>query len=402
MTETDLPNGPLTGIRVIDLTRILAGPICTMNLGDMGAEIIKIERPGKGDDTRDWGPPFVEGQAAYFLCANRSKKSVTLDLKNEQGKDILRQLIAKSDVVVDNFKTGTMEKWGFTEEWFKVQAPHVVQCQITGYGDKGPKAGLPGYDFILQAESGLMSITGNIDCGPAKYGVAIVDVCTGQNAAMCILAALNARHTTGKGQRIELSLFNTSLAMLVNIGSSYLVNGERPGRFGNAHASIVPYRDFSTKDGDIVIAVGNDTQFSRLAEALGHPEWATDEDFRTNAQRVENRVALELSINESLASKSADEWIKSFEADGIPCSKINAADEAIECAQAQAHDMVVELDHPTIGSLRMLGVPYTFSETPAKAGQAPPLLGADTEDVLSELLNIDAEKLAELRIKNII
>jgi len=402
MTNKDLPNGPLTGIRVIDLTRILAGPICTMNLGDMGAEILKIEQPGKGDDTRDWGPPFIDGQAAYFLGANRSKKSVTLNLKNEKGKEILRQLIQKSDVVIDNFKTGTMEKWGFTEDWYQDQAPRVVYCQITGYGDKGPKAGLPGYDFILQAESGLMSITGNIDRGPAKYGVAIVDVCTGQNAAMCILAALNARHTTGTGQRIELSLFNTSLAMLVNIGSNYLVNGKRPGRFGNAHASIVPYRDFSTKDGDIAIAIGNDTQFARLAETLDHAEWAMSDDFKTNASRVENREALELAINEAMVDKTSDEWIKLFEADGIPCSKINAVDEALESEQAQAHDMVVERDHPTIGALKMLGVPYTFSETPAEAGQAPPLLGADTDDVLSELLNIDAENLAELREHKII
>ncbi|MBT3914743.1 MAG: CoA transferase [Rhodospirillaceae bacterium] len=402
MTNKDLPNGPLTGIRVIDLTRILAGPICTMNLGDMGAEILKIEQPGKGDDTRDWGPPFVEGQAAYFLGTNRSKKSITLDLKNEQGKEILRQLIQKSDVVIDNFKTGTMEKWGFTEDWYQVEAPHVVQCQITGYGSKGPKAGLPGYDFILQAESGLMSITGSLDRGPAKYGVAIVDVCTGQNAAMCILAALNARHTTGKGQRIELSLFNTSLAMLVNIGSSYLVNGNRPGRFGNAHASVVPYRDFSTKDGDIAIAVGNDTQFARLADTLGHAEWAVSDAYKTNASRVENREALELAINEAMVDKTSDEWIAMFEADGIPCSKINAVDEALESEQAQAHDMVVERDHPTIGALKMLGVPYTFSDTPAEAGDAPPLLGADTENVLSELLNIDPEKIAELRQNKII
>tara|TARA_B100000315_G_scaffold123899_1_gene113900 strand:- start:6557 stop:7765 length:1209 start_codon:yes stop_codon:yes gene_type:complete len=402
MTETNLPNGPLTGIRVIDLTRILAGPICTMNLGDMGAEILKIEQPVKGDDTRSWGPPFIDGQAAYFLGANRSKKSVTLDLKNEQGQEILRDLIKKSDVVIDNFKTGTMEKWGFTEDWYTDQAPRVVQCQITGYGGKGPKAGLPGYDFILQAESGLMSITGNIDRGPAKYGVAIVDVCTGQNAAMCILAALNARHTTGKGQRIELSLFNTSLSMLVNIGSNYLVNGKRPGRFGNAHASIVPYRDFTTKDGDIAIAVGNNTQFARLAASLGHAEWAASDDYKTNASRVENRVALELAINESMADKSADEWIKLFEADGIPCSKINAVDEALESAQSQAHDMVVERDHPTIGTLKMLGVPYTFSETPARAGQAPPLLGADTDNVLTELLGIDQAEIESLRSQGIV
>ena len=402
MNQTDPSDGPLKGLRVIDLTRILAGPICTMNLGDMGAEIIKIEQPGKGDDTRTWGPPFIEGEAAYFLGANRSKKSVTLDLKSEEGREILGALIQKSDVVIDNFKTGTMKDWGFTEDWFKQNAPRVVQCQITGYGDKGPKAGLPGYDFLLQAESGLMSLTGDTDRGPAKYGVAIVDVCTGQNAAMCILAAINARHTTGRGQRIDISLFNSSLAMLVNIGSNVLINGQRPGRFGNAHASIVPYRDFSTKDTDIAIAVGNDRQFARMAASVGHPEWAEDEDYKTNAARVANRDVLEPAIAAALTAKTCEDWIKIFEADGIPCSKINAVDEALNSAQAKTHDMVVEVDHPTIGTLKMLGVPYTFSETPAKAGKAPPLLGADTSEVLSEVLDLTEDEIEVLHAGDVI
>jgi succinate---hydroxymethylglutarate CoA-transferase len=400
---TDQQNyGPLKGLRVLDLTRILAGPICTMNLGDMGAEIIKIEQPGKGDDTRSWGPPFIEGEAAYFLGINRSKKSVTLDLKSDDGQDILRTLIQKSDVVIDNFKTGTLERWGFTEDWFKANAPRVIQCQITGYGDKGPKAGLPGYDFLLQAESGLMSITGDVDRGPAKLGVAIVDVCTGQNAAMCILAALNARHTTGKGQRIEVSLFNTSLAMLTNIGSNVLVTGNTPRKFGNAHASIVPYRDFPTQDSEIAIAVGNDGQFARLAASVGHPEWAENDDYKTNAQRVANRDTLEPAIAEALAVKSCEAWIEVFEANGIPCSKINTVDEALQSEQAKAHDMVVDVVHPTIGALKMLGVPYTFSDTPAKAGQAPPLLGADTDTVLQDVLNLTAEEIETLKTNNII
>ncbi len=402
MSELETSDGPLKGLRVIDLTRILAGPICTMNLGDMGAEIIKIEQPGKGDDTRSWGPPFVAGEAAYFLGINRSKKSVTLDLKSDKGKDILRALLKKSDVVIDNFKTGTMENWGFTDAWYKENAPKIVQCQITGYGDKGPKAGLPGYDFILQAESGLMSITGNIDRGPTKYGVAIVDVCTGQNAAMCILAALNSRHATGKGQHIEVSLFNTSLAMLTNIGSNVLINGQRPGRFGNAHASIVPYRDFATKDSDIAIAVGNDSQFARLSASLNHPEWAENDDYKTNAQRVAHRDVLEPLITRALAARSCEDWIKIFEQGGIPCSKINAVDEALASEQAKAHDMVIEVDHPTIGALKMLGVPYTFSETPAKAGQAPPLLGADTDQVLADVLGLTAEELENLRRAKIV
>jgi succinate---hydroxymethylglutarate CoA-transferase len=395
-------NGPLKGLRVIDLTRILAGPICTMNLGDMGAEIIKIERPGKGDDTRSWGPPFIEGEAAYFLGINRSKKSVTLDLKSDDGQDILRSLIQKSDVVIDNFKTGTLERWGFTEDWFKANAPRVIQCQITGYGDKGPKAGLPGYDFLLQAESGLMSITGDVDRGPAKLGVAIVDVCTGQNAAMCILAALNARHTTGKGQRIEVSLFNTSLAMLTNIGSNVLVTGNKPSRFGNSHASIVPYRDFPTQNTDIAIAVGNDRQFARLAASVGHPEWSENDDYKTNAQRVANRDVLEPAIAGALAEKPCEDWIRIFEENGIPCSKINTVDEALQSEQAKAHEMVVDVNHPTIGALKMLGVPYTFSNTPAKAGQAPPLLGADTDIVLKDVLDFTTEAIEALKTNKII
>ena len=281
--------GALHGIRVIDLTRILAGPFCTMNLGDMGAGIIKIEQPGRGDDTRAWGPPFAGGEAAYFLGINRNKRSVTLNLKDERGREILRRLLAGADVLVENFKPGQLDGWGFTRAWMEENAPQVVHCSITGYGDQGPKGGMPGYDFLLQAESGLMSITGEKDGGPTKLGVAIVDVCTGQYAAMTILAALQARHRTGKGQRIDLSLFNTSLSMLINVASNHLIGGGRPGRFGNGHPNVVPYADYPCAEGEIALAVGNDPQFEKFAGLLGHPEWAADDRFKTNAGRVTNR-----------------------------------------------------------------------------------------------------------------
>ena len=273
----DAANGPLAGMRVVDLTRILAGPLCTMMLGDMGADVIKVEPPDKGDDTRGWGPPFIAGEAAYFLGVNRNKRSLTLNMAVPAGQKVLAGLVEKADVLIDNFRIGTLEKWGFTDAWFEQHAPRLVRCSITGYGSTGPKAALPGYDFILQAESGLMSICGAPDGAPTKYGVAIVDVCTGMLASNSILAALNARHRTGKGQKVELSLYETSLAMLINVASNYLTAGRNGGRFGNGHPSIVPYTTYQTADAMVAIGIGNERQFARTAEVLGHPEWAQDE-----------------------------------------------------------------------------------------------------------------------------
>src|SRR5262247_4335573 len=280
--------GPLTGIRVLDLTRILAGPLCTMMLGDMGA------------DTRNWGPPFVAGEAAYFLGINRNKRSLTLNMAVPAGQKVLAGLIEKADVLIDNFRIGTLDKWGFTEAWFAQHAPRLVRCCITGYGTSGPKAALPGYDFILQAESGLMSICGEPDGGPTKYGVAIVDVCTGMLASNAILAALNARHRTGKGQKIELSLFETSLAMLVNVAANYLIAGKDGGRYGNGHPSIVPYTTYRAADGMMAIGIGNEAQFAKCAPVLGHPEWAQDERFGSNRARVENRELVDRLIDDAL------------------------------------------------------------------------------------------------------
>ena len=397
-----MSNGPLSGIRVIDLTRILAGPICTMNLGDMGAEILKVEQPGRGDDTRSWGPPFVEGEAAYFLGINRNKRSITLNLREERGKEILRELLVNADVLIENFKVGTLERWGFTKKWIKENVPQLIHCSITGYGDKGPKRAMPGYDFLLQAESGLMSITGDRDGGPVKLGVAIVDVCTGQYAAMTILAALNARNNNKKGQRIDLSLFNTSLSMLINVASNYLVGDLQPERFGNGHPNIVPYSDFQCDDGFIAIAVGNDNQFARLAVCLGRPEWSENDLYTTNSDRVINRADIEQKITAILLKKSVNDWLVLFESNGIPCSKINSVSEALESKQAKVNKMVLEQDHPIVGKFRTLGIPYNFSETPAKMALPPPLLGADTDDILMHIVGLDPEKISKLRNDGII
>src|SRR6266852_3341353 len=287
-----------------------------MMLGDMGAEVIKVEPPDKGDDTRGWGPPFVAGEAAYFLTINRNKRSLTLNMAVPAGQKILAGLIAKADVLIDNFRLGTLEKWGFTEAWFAQYAPRLVRASITGYGSSGPKAALPGYDFVLQAESGLMSICGAPDSVPTKYGVAIVDVCTGMLACNAVQAALNARHRTGKGQKVELSLFETSLAMLINVAQNYLSAGRNGGRFGNGHPSIVPYTTYRAADAMIAIGIGNERQFARCAEVLGHPEWAKNERFNTNRARVENRTVIDGLINAALAHDAADAWLGKLEAVG--------------------------------------------------------------------------------------
>ena len=391
---------PLSGIRVIDMTRILAGPFCTMNLGDMGAEIIKIEQPGKGDDTRAWGPPFAGPEAAYFLGVNRNKKSVTLDLKHPRGLEILKTLIKGADVLIENFKAGTLEKWGLTRDWMEENAPQVVHTQITGYGEKGPKAGMPGYDFLLQAESGLMAITGEEDGSSMKLGVAIVDVCTGMYAAMSILGALNARTRTGKGQKTSVTLYDSALSVLVNVASNYLISGKEAGRYGNGHPNIVPYRDFPCGpegDSEIALAVGNDTQFGKLAGLVGHPEWAEDERYQTNPNRVRNRDEVDGMVREALSAKSAGDWIALFEKEGIPCSVVNPVGDALDSAQTKANDMIEEIEHPTAGLIKMLGIPYRFSDTPAGVSAPPPVLGADTDAVLTELADIGADELVALR-----
>jgi formyl-CoA transferase len=379
-----MTSGPLDGVRVLDLTRVLAGPLCTMMLGDMGADVVKIERPGRGDDTRAWGPPFAEGESAYYLGVNRNKRSVALDTGTDDGKAELGRLIREADIVIDNYKHGTLARWGFDDAWFEREAPRAIRCSITGYGASGPDAARPGYDFILQAESGLMSICGEKDGSPMKYGVAIVDICTGMLACNAVLAALHARDETGKGQQIDVSLFESSLFMLANVASNYLIGGGRGARYGNGHPNIVPYTVYDAKDASIAVAVGNDAQFARFAELLGHAEWAEDPRFATNKDRVNNRDAIDSLINDALSKDSADAWIGKLLADGIPCGRINSVAQALETEQAKARDMVATVEHPTAGLLRLLGVPFKFSETPTSIRRPPPLLGEHTDEVLTD------------------
>ena len=402
MTSQNSGEGALEGVRILDLTRILAGPLCTMMLGDMGADVIKVEPVGAGDDTRTWGPPFVAGESAYFLGINRNKRSITLNMAAKPGQDMLAKLIARSDVLVENFKLGTLEKWGFGDDWLEIHAPRVIRCSITGYGSTGPKARLPGYDFILQAESGLMSICGEPDGTPMKFGVAIVDIVTGMLACNAILGALNARHRTGRGQHVEVSLFDSSLAMLANVASNYLVSGKDARRFGNGHPNIVPYTAYPTRDDMIAVAVGNDTQFARFATALGRPGWASDPRYVKNPDRVANRDTLDPLIAEALAADGAEGWLAKLAAAGIPCGRINSVAQALNDPHTAAREMVRVVKHPTAGELKLLGIPFRFSATPASVRRPPPTLGQHTEQVLRDELGLSDERIAALRAEKII
>jgi len=399
---TDDKKGALDGLRVLDLTRILAGPLCGQMLGDMGADVIKVEPPGAGDDTRAWGPPFVNGESAYFLGINRNKRSLTLNMAVKAGQDVLAQLVKKSDVLVENFKLGTLEKWGITNEWLEKNAPRVIRCSITGYGSSGPDAALPGYDFILQAESGLMSICGEPDGAPTKYGVAIVDVVTGLYACNVILAALAARNRTGRGQHVEVCLYDSGLAMLINVASNYLVSGKDARRFGNGHPSIVPYTTYPAADGLIAVAVGNDGQFVRFAETVGHSQWARDPRFAKNPDRVTNREALDDLIAQALKREPSATWIEKLRAAGVPCGPINSVAEALTDPHTLARGMVRTVKHPKVSDLRMLGIPFRFSATPEAIRRAPPLLGQHTEEVLGADLGFSAERIAQLRAEKVI
>ncbi len=401
MAEKPAP-GALDGLRVLDLTRILAGPLCTMMLGDMGADVIKVEPPGGGDDTRAWGPPFVGAEAAYFLGLNRNKRSLTLNMASRSGQEILAALVSKSDVVVENFKSGTLEKWGISSAWLETHAPRAIRCSITGYGADGPKGGLPGYDFILQAESGLMSITGQPDGPPTKHGVALVDICTGMLASNAILGALVARSRTGRGQHLELSLYETSLFVLANVASNYLVAGKEGGRFGNGHPSIVPYTTYPARDGMMAVAVGNDTQFAKFAQAVGRAEWGTDARFAVNKDRVAHRELVDRMITEVLASDSVDAWITKFKAAGVPCGRINSVAQALDDPHTVARRMIETVEHPALGALRLIGTPFKFSATPTSVRRAPPTLGQHTEEILRSELGYDDARIAGLRQDKVI
>lgn len=376
--------GALEGIKVLDLSRVLAGPYCTMILGDLGAEVIKVEAPGVGDETRKWGPPFQNDVSAYYLCANRNKKSITVDLKSEEGIRQIKALIRESDVVINNFKTGTMERFGLDYESLSAINDQIVYCSITGFGETGPYKDMPGYDFIIQAMSGLMSITGNEASGPQKVGIAIVDVLTGLYANIGIQAALLERGKSGKGQKVDLSLYDSAVSSLINVGSNYLMSDQIPQRLGNALANIVPYQTFTASDGEMVIAVGNDNQFRNLCSILALPELADDERFQTNPDRVAHRNLLIPIIQKAFLEKTTDEWKELCDTNNIPCGPIQDLAQVYADPQLQAREMFITADHPTAGEIKMIGSPIKLSRTPVTLRQSPPNIGEHNDDIFNK------------------
>ncbi len=372
---------PLSGIRVLDLSRVLAGPYCTMVLGDLGADVIKVEPP-EGDETRGWGPPFAEGESAYYLCVNRNKRDIVINLKTEEGRAILPELMKQSDVLVENFRPGTLARFGLDYESARSLNPRLVYCSITGFGQTGPMRDRPGYDFMIQALGGLMSITGEPEGEPMKTGVAVVDLFAGQNAVIAILAALQAREKTGEGQFLDISLFDSQLGWLANVASNFLISGKQPKRYGNAHANIVPYQSFQADDGWFAIAVGNDKQFERLCAVIGQPELFSDVRFTTNSARVLNREELISLLKSIFAKRSVSEWLIILEQAEIPCGPINNFEQVFSMPQVEAREMLVLMQHPTIGELPLVGSPLKMSGTPVEYRLSPPLMGEHTQDVL--------------------
>ena len=375
---------PLQGIRVLDLSRVLAGPYCTMVLGDLGADVIKVEPP-EGDETRGWGPPFAEGESAYYLCVNRNKRGIVINLKTDEGKKILRDLALQSDVLVENFRVGTLEKFGLDFATLHELNPKLIYCSITGFGQTGSMKDKPGYDFMIQALGGLMSITGEPEGEPMKTGVAVVDLFAGQNAIIAILAALQARTLTGRGQHLDISLFDSQLGWLANVASNYLISGKLPKRHGNAHANIVPYQSFQASDGWFAIAVGNDRQFVRLCEMLDKSEIALDEKFATNSARVQNRDELIPLLRSIFITRTVNEWLADLEKAEIPCGPIQNFEQVFSMSTVKEREMLVKMDHPTIGELPLVGSPLKMSDTPVEYRLPPPLMGEHTEEVLREL-----------------
>lgn len=393
----------LQGVRVLDLSRVLAGPYCTMMLGDLGADIIKVEAPGSGDDTRQWGPPFTAGgESAYFLCVNRNKRSLTLNLKSEQGLTILKGLLRQSDVLVENFRVGTLEKWGLDYESLQALKPGLIYCTITGYGYTGPYCHLPGYDFIIQAQGGVMSITGPEQGEPFKVGVAIADITAGLYACNAILAALIEHLRSGSGQRIDISLLDSQVAWLANVGSNYLISGEKPLRFGNAHPNIVPYQTFKARDGYFALGIGNDNQWRQFCHKAGMPAWADDPLFATNANRVKNRNELIPLLVELFAQHEITHWLAVLEAIGVPCGPINTIDQVMADPQVQARQMVVDVHHPSAGTVRMVASPLKIPTAPAVMRLPPPILGEHTEQILHELLGLEHSAVQDLRASQVI
>jgi len=404
---------PLDGITVLDLTRVLSGPYCTMLLADMGARVIKIEQPGKGDDTRAWGPPFLypsahtprggdpeaQGESAYFLSVNRNKESVTLDFKHPDGRALLEQLIAKADVLVENFRPGTLTKLGLDYDALSARYPRLVYCSISGFGQTGPRAGQPGYDAVMQAEGGLMSITGAADGPPYRLGVAIVDIVSGMFAAYGVAMALLARERTGKGQEVDLAMLDATVALLTYQAGNYFASGKVPARLGNRHPSIVPYETFTASDGEFVLAIGNDEQWRRFCAVAGLP---ADERFATNRQRVSAYDALRPFVADRLREQPRQVWIDGLTKAGVPCGSVRNFEELFADPQVDAREMIAMVEHATIGPLRTLGVPIKLSDTPGAVRTPPPTLGQHTDAVLARDLGFSADAIAAWRRQQVI
>jgi len=399
-------SGPLSHLRVLDLSRVLAGPWASQNLADLGAEVIKVERPRKGDDTRAWGPPFLKDiddvdthETAYFLCANRGKKSLTLDIASEAGSRIVRDLAMRSDVFIENFKTGDLKRYGLSYEDLKCVNPNLIYCSITGFGQDGPFNAHAGYDFMIQGTGGLMSLTGEPDGtpggGPKKVGIPIADLMTGMYSTIAILAALTRRDREGGGEYIDMSLLDCQLATLSNQGQNFLISGEVPKRYGNAHPNVVPYQAFPTSDGHIIIAIGNDFQFRKFCLAAGEPAIAQDPRFLTNADRVRNRAAIVAEVARMVLAQTTMAWLDALGSIGVPCGPINDLEQAFEHPQVRHRGMKLEMDHPVSGKVTLIANPIRFTEHPITYDRPPPVLGQHNTEVLHELLGLDdAEILA--------
>jgi formyl-CoA transferase len=396
------PPGPLDGVRVLDLTRVVAGPYCSMFLGDLGAEVVKVEQPGLGDDTRGWGPPFAGGESAYYLCINRNKKSLTLDLKSKRAVELLRQLVKSADVIIENFRPGTMERLGLGEKELRALNPRLIFASLTGFGADGPMSDWPGYDLIVQAWGGLMSITGTPDGEPVKVGVAIIDLVAGLMLGKAITAALFAREKIGVGQRIDTSLLEAEVASLINVGSNYLVGGKVPTRWGNAHPNIVPYQNFKTADGYLVIGVASEVIWKRFCQAIGRPDLTDDRRFADNSKRVENRAELISLLSELFLKRNNEAWFKGLTDAEVPCAPVQSIDQVFQAPQVLHRDMLVEVEHPTAGKVRMAGMPVKFSLTPASVRMPPPLLGEHNNEILKNWLGMNAEAIEELKREKII
>ncbi|WP_345797562.1 CaiB/BaiF CoA-transferase family protein [Castellaniella sp. MT123] len=405
--------GALSHIRVLDLSRVLAGPWATQILGDLGADVIKIERPGAGDDTRGWGPPWMPDQkgqesrvAAYYLCANRNKRSVTVDMATAEGQDLIRQLVRQSDVLVENFKAGGLARYGLDYASLHTLNPRLVYCSITGFGQTGPYAVRAGYDFLVQGLGGLMSVTGRPDeepgGGPMKVGVALTDILTGLYAANAIQAALAAREQTGIGQHVDMALLDVQVACLANQAMNYLATGRSPGRLGNAHPSIVPYQDFPTADGYMILAIGNDGQFARFCEEAGRPDLAQDPRFATNRARVEHRVELIPILRHLTTARTTAQWIQALESRAVPCGPINAVEQVFEDAQVRARGLRIEMPQTEAGPVSLVASPIRLSGTPVDYRLAPPALGEHTVQVLEEVLGLTPDAIGALRDRGVV